>query len=177
MSLRQPLTAADPVFVATTEERGTHRDRVDHRRGRRRLWLDAAAGSPAPSRRRPRHPPNADASDDLARFAVRTEVDRAITRLRKLRLANRGSITLPFAFTEPGKVTYTLIAPGGRRVGTGSLTALRAGRNTVAVKFSAAGRRLLARPGPLKLQLRATFTPTRAGAKTQSARRTVTLRR
>ncbi len=174
VSLPQPLTAADPVFVATTEERGTVAI----------VSFTVAAVGPCGSTpppdtgAKPAPPPsNADASDDLARIAVSAEVDRAITRLRKLRLANRGSISLPFAFTEPGKVTYTLIAPGGRRVGTGSLTSLRAGRNTVAVKFSAAGRRLLARPGPLKLQLRATFTPTRAGAKTQSARRTVTLRR
>ena len=87
VDLPQPLTTADPVFMATTEAGGNRRDRVVHRGGRRPV-LTRRRRPDTGAKPGPRHPRTQTRPTISRGSPSAAEVDRAITRLRKLRLAN-----------------------------------------------------------------------------------------
>ena len=89
-------------------------------------------------------------------------------------LARSGSVTLPFAFPEPGRVDVQLLAKG-KVIGTGAKSSAMNGKAFLAVKLTAQGRTLLKRSKRLKVTLEGTFAASRAGATPQRASVKVTL--
>ena len=109
-------------------------------------------------------------TDTQVRLAVKSALRAPRTKLRSLPLQHRSRLDLPFTFPEAGSTRLDLIAKG-KVVATGTRTRTAGGLANVNIKLSAAAR--TAR----KLTLRATFTPSRAGAKPQRASVNVNLRR
>ena len=62
-------------------------------------------------------------------------------------------------------------------IGTGARATAVNGKTNVSVKLTAAGRKLLKRSKRLKVSVKATFTPSRAGAVPQRASLSVTVKR
>jgi hypothetical protein len=101
----------------------------------------------------------------------------SLRSFRLPRLAKRASVALPFAFPEPGTVTLELAAKG-KAIGSGTKRSTANGKLDVAVKLTAAGRKLLKRAKKsLKVTVKAGFVATRPGTSAQSTSVTVTLRR
>ena len=98
-----------------------------------------------------------------------------LKRLGLARLARGRTHKLPVALSQPGTVRFKLLARG-KVIGAGKKTAA-AGVRRVTVKLTAAGLRLLKGTKRLKLTLRGTFTPSRAGEVPQRASVRFTLRR
>jgi hypothetical protein len=100
-------------------------------------------------------------TDAELRRATKRGVVAAGARLRRARLGR--SVTLPFRCLEPGSIRFELRS--GRRVlGSGVTTVAERGEAKVKVPLTGAARRAR------RLTLIATFVPARAGAKSQSAR-------
>jgi hypothetical protein len=112
--------------------------------------------------------------------AVKASVGASGTSLRPLRLprlAKRRAVAVPFAFPEPGTVKLELVAKG-KTIGAGTKSSTANGKLDVAVKLTDAGRKLFKRTKKqLKVTVRGTFTPSRAGGNALSAASTVTLKR
>jgi hypothetical protein len=102
--------------------------------------------------------------------AIKSALRAPQSKLRSHALKRRTRLALPFAFPEAGTTRLELIARG-KVVATGTRKRTAGGRANVTLKLSAAARRAR------KLTLRATFTPSRAGAGPQRASIGVTLRR
>jgi len=105
-------------------------------------------------------------------------VTAAAARLKRLglaRLSRSRAFALPVTFTRPGAATFKLLAHG-KVIGRGTTNAT-AGVRRVTVTLTPAGRKLLKRATRLKLTLKGTFTPSRAGEVPQRASVSVTLRR
>jgi hypothetical protein len=97
--------------------------------------------------------------------------------LRLPRLAKRQSLLLPFAFPEAGTVKLDLVAKG-QTIGTGTKSSAANGKFDVSIKLTPAGRKLFKRTKKtLKVTLKGTFTPSRAGQGALNAGVTVTLKR
>ena len=97
--------------------------------------------------------------------------------LRLPRLAKRQSFLLPFAFPEAGTVKLDLVAKG-QTIGTGTKSSTANGKFDVSIKLTPAGRKLFKRTKKtLKVTLKGTFTPSRAGQGALNAGVTVTLKR
>jgi hypothetical protein len=112
--------------------------------------------------------------------AVKGSVGATGSSLRPLRLpklAKRQSVVLPFAFPEAGTVKLELVAKG-QTIGTGTKSSKENGKLDVSVKLTAAGRKLFKRAKKtLKVTVKGTFTPSRAGGSSLNAGVTVTLKR
>lgn len=98
-------------------------------------------------------------------------------RLRLLRVltGRGGAITLVLRAPGPGRLTAGARVPAAedRRIAQASTRVPRAGRIRLRLVPSAAGRRLLARPGPLRVRVRVSFR-SRAGRR-QALSRTLTI--
>jgi hypothetical protein len=94
------------------------------------------------------------------------------TALAARKLAHHTRFSVPFSFPEAGRIELRLSAHG-RTIASGARTGSQTAK--VTLRLSAAGRRLLRRTPKLNATLRATFTPSRAGATPQRASATVTL--
>jgi hypothetical protein len=91
-------------------------------------------------------------------------------------LARFGSVTLPFAFPEPGRVDIQLLAKN-KVIGTGTKSSATNGKMFLAVKLTTQGRTLLKRSKQLKVTLKGAFAASRNGAETSSTSLTVTMKR
>jgi hypothetical protein len=102
-------------------------------------------------------------------------VASAAARLKRLGLGGlcrSRTFTLPVTFPASGDAAFKLVARG-KVIGTGT----RSGERRVTIRLTAAGRRLLKRATRVKLTLKGTYTPSRAGEAPQRASVSVTLRR
>jgi hypothetical protein len=104
--------------------------------------------------------------------ALDASLETTGTALSRLKLARRTRLSLPFAFPEAGRIDLRVVVHG-RVIAAGSRTASQPGK--VTLKLSPAGHRLLRHTPKLKATLKATFTPSRAGATPQRASTKVTL--
>jgi hypothetical protein len=107
---------------------------------------------------------------------VRAATERAVAAtgaklgtLDPRQLARRGTVKLPFRFSEPGSVSLEVRDRTGAVLGTGAKRLDRAGMADVPTRWSAAGRRLLRHGRFANVVLSATFTPARAGAHTEKS--------
>jgi hypothetical protein len=91
-------------------------------------------------------------------------------------LARSGSVTLPFAFPEPGRVDLQLLAKN-TVIGTAAKSSAMNGKAFLAIKLTAQGRTLLKRSKRLKVTLKGAFAASRNGAETSSASLIVTMKR
>jgi hypothetical protein len=105
----------------------------------------------------------------VARASLKTRTAR--------RLASKATTALPFAFSEPGRVELRILA-GRRVIAAGSRSSAVNGRQVVTLELNASGRKLVKRAKQrLEVTIRAAFTPSRSGARTQTVSTSVTLRR
>jgi hypothetical protein len=178
VTLDTPLAAGQIAYVSTSWRSGS-------------LYLESSrratvGNCPAP----PPPPPATPAvpTDAQVLAAVKAALGKTGAKLRTLdpaALAKRKSVSLPFAFSEAGTAKLQLTTKVKRKgkkaktmvVGSGTKKLAAAGSANVPVKFTKAGRSLLKRSKSLKLTLKGTFTPARAGAKPQSASTSATLKR
>jgi hypothetical protein len=125
-------------------------------------------------------PPSGGPTEEQSHAALKGSVAATGSSLRPLRLprlAKRASVSLPFAFPEPGGVTLELVAKG-KAIGTGTKSSTANGKVNVSIKLTADGRKLLKRTKKkLKVTVKGTFTPSRTGGSAQSTAVTVTLKR
>ena len=180
VTLERPLQAGDVAYALTSAVTGN----VEIQSYRAVPVLDC----PLPPT--PVHPPPvatpeipqspAAPTDQEYLQAVKGSVAATGSSLRPLRLprlAKRSSFTLPFAFPEPGTVKLDLVAKG-QTIGSGSKTSASNGKVSVSISLTPAGRKLLKRTKrKLKVTLKGTFTPARAGGSARNAGVTVTLKR
>jgi hypothetical protein len=114
-----------------------------------------------------------------AQQALRASLSASGSGLRPLtpaKLARKSTLTLPFAFPEPGTIELRLTAKG-KLLGTASKTSPVNGKVATTLRLTSAGRALLKRSKRnLKVTLDGTFTPSRAGAAPQRAGASLTLR-
>ena len=111
--------------------------------------------------------------------AALVNVGRQLARIKPQSLARRANLPLTFAVPEAGTVKVTLRARAAHKtitLGSGSAAVRSAGHNEVNVKLTKAGRALLVRSKRLSITLRSVFDPTRAGVKTQTHKRSTTLK-
>jgi hypothetical protein len=175
VTLDRPLGVGQVAFVGTRFTSGSVTVFSDRQ--------VAVAACPPPPPPPPPPPTSKVPTDAQVLAAVKAALSQTGAKLRKLdtrTLAKRKSIALPFAFPEAGTAKLQLTTKVKRKstiVGTGSKAMGTAGTANVTVKLTKAGRLLLKRARSIKLTLKATFTPARAGAKPQSASTSVTLKR
>jgi hypothetical protein len=173
VTLQSPLAAGDVAFVVTQGLQANGAVGVEFIR-----YADVAACPVPPppatigatTTTTPAVPATPTDAQVLAK--VKTAVTSIAAKLKAFKtrqLGKRKSVGLRFAFSEPGKVKLTLTGPRGKPIGAGEATATVAGTRTVTVKLSAAGRKLLKAARKITLTAKATFTPARAGAKSQTA--------
>jgi hypothetical protein len=173
VTLPRPLIAGQVVYVATNLVAGAGADTMEL--DVERNTTVAACPSPPP----PPVPPTVVPTDGQVFAAIKAALGKTAAKLRKLdtaALAKRKRLTLPFRFAEAGTVRLQLKRKT-TAVGTGTKTLKAPGSANVTVKLTKAGRSLLKRAKSIKLTLKATFTPARAGAKPQAASMSVTLKR
>lgn len=111
--------------------------------------------------------------------AVKGSLSATVENLRTRttrRLARLSSVSLPFAFPEPGRVELQLVA-NNLVIGSGAKTSAINGKVILAVELTPAGRKLFKRSKKLKVTVKGAFTPSRNGAETSRASGTVTLKR
>ena len=171
VTLSRPLAAGDVVFVGSSklaEELAVSTAQVVAAKD------CTTAAPPKPGQDQPTNPDAPNGGPQRAPLSVTA----AAARLKRLGLARLGrsrAFALPVAFTQPGAATFKLLARG-KVIGKGTRNAT-AGDRRVTVTLTPAGRKLLKRATRLKLTLRGTFTPSRAGEVPQRASVSVTLRR
>ena len=179
VTLERPLAVGDVAYLKTEATVGS--TEIISFRGQQVLQCPdfgrRPPGTPGEAAPAPATSPAAPSSTQVL-VAVRASVSASRTGLKALSpraASRRATITLPFAFPEPGTVSLELLAKN-RVIGTGTKTLRVNGKANVAVKLSRSGRALLKRSKQLKVTLRGTFTPSRAGAGPQRASMSVTLR-
>jgi hypothetical protein len=181
VSLERPLAPGDVAYVTTATSDGTT-DVVSFRGLQVLQCPDFGRGpgsgqppvGPAPPTASPAAPTAAEVL-----LAVRAAVSASRSSLKPFtarKLARRPAFDLPFAFPEPGTAALELLAKD-KVIGSGTKAATLNGKANVSLTLTAAGRKLLKRSKKLKVTLRGTFTPSRAGAGPQRASMSVTLRR
>ena len=164
VSTARPLTAGDTAYAGAT---GLAEDTVviTYHAVRARACPAPPAGTD------PTAPGNAKPAA-LSLAAARARLQR----LGLKRLARRRSVTVAFRFPEPGTVRLRVVGTGGRQIAIGRRRVSRSGSAGVLVRISPAGRRFLRRSVRRQVTLRATFTPSRAGAAPRHASARFTLR-
>jgi hypothetical protein len=173
VTLSRPLAAGDGVYVAGSALSGE----VVVSTAQVVAAKDCTTATPPkPGQDQPKDPDAPKTGDGPQRATL--SVAAAAARLKRLGLARLGrsrAFALPVAFTQPGAATFKLLARG-KVIGKGTRSAT-AGDRRVTVTLTRAGRKLLKRATRLKLTLKGTFTPSRAGEAPQRASVSVTLRR
>jgi hypothetical protein len=180
VSVERPLDTGDVAYVETFTRDGSGNE-IHSARGKQVMPCYAEP---------PRRPPTSTApleqviaptpvtpTSAQALQAVKAALSATGSKLRTFtarQLSRMSTATLPFAFPEPGAVDLQLVAKD-QVVGTGTRAAAGNGRSTVTVALTAAGRKLLKRSKRLKVTLKGTFTPSRAGAAPQRASVKLTL--
>jgi hypothetical protein len=170
--LNRPIAAGDVLYAVTqrtwTEANGENVDVTS--KGRTALSPVCADKPPLPWPTPTPTPTPTPAAPTNAQ--VRAAVDAALVatgkKLRTLKVANRQSVALPFRFPEAGRVDLRLLS-GKTVLGRGHVATVAAGQARIAVKFTAAGRKLLKRSKHPRLTLTAGFNPTRSGASAQTS--------
>jgi hypothetical protein len=182
VSVERPLEAGDVAYVETVVRDGLGNE-TRSSRGKSVVpcWTPPVrtppAGTPPVEQVIAPSPVTPTAAQALQ--AVKAALSATGSKLRTFtprRLSRKSTVTLPFAFPEPGAVELQLVAKD-KVIGTGTRTATVNGKSTVTVTLTTAGRNQLKRAKRLKLTLKTTFTPSRAGAAPQRASTSVTLKR
>jgi hypothetical protein len=128
-------------------------------------------------------PPAVAPSDAQVLASVKLALATTGKQLRSLKLrklARKKQVSLAFGYPEAGTTRLELTTKVKKKtkvLGKGSRKRPKAGKANVTVKLTASARKLLKRSKHLKVTLKATFTPSRAGAKTQRASVTVMVKR
>jgi hypothetical protein len=180
VTLTRPLAAGDVAFVATQGLQSGGDVGVGSERDVKVAACPPTTGPVAPTITAVT-PTDAEVLAKLK--AALATAARRLKAQKTAKLARRKSLALPFAFSEPGTVKFTITAPGTKKkakavtVGSGAKTAAVTGTAVVTVKLTAVGRKLLKRARKVTLTLKATFTPKRAGAKAQTASARAVLKR
>ena len=182
VSLERPLALGDMVYVKTAASDGA--TEIHSSRGQPALpcWYDRPPERTPPSGPPPPNQPTIAASELTPTSAQMLQMVKgslsasgSSLRARTTRsLARFSAVAIPFAFPEPGRLDLELVAKN-KVIGTGAKTSAMNGKEILTVKLTTAGRTLSKRSKKLKITLRATFTPSRAGARPQRASVNVTL--
>jgi hypothetical protein len=184
VSVKRPLMAGDVAYAQTYANDGAT---AIHSLRRKQVKLCGDAGPstqivpPPPGPVPPPAPPVelVPTGAEMAQM-MRGSLSAAGSSLRTRttrRLAKANSVTLPFAFPEPGKVELQLVI-GKLVVATAAKSSAVNGKAFLTLPVSAQGRkRFKQTKKKLKVTITAAFTPARTGAETSRASSTVTLKR
>jgi hypothetical protein len=156
VTLSAPLSEEDIVFVSVGRDDGEPAYSAT-RMEPAEVCKDQPGATPTPDPRTPPSPADPTHPGKLSLGATRAALAKA-----KL----RAKLTLPITLPEPGRIDLRIVLKG-HTVAHGARTA--SGATKVTLKLKSHLRRVA------KVTLRATFTPSRAGAKTQRASVKVTL--
>lgn len=181
VTLERPLRPGDFAYALTSETVDETLEILSHRAVPvSECPLPPGPPAPVDTTVAPPPPPPPAPSNEQQLLAVKGSVGATGSSLRTLRLprlARRTSVVLPFAFPEPGTVTLELLAKG-KPIGSGTKSSTANGKVSVSVKLTPAGRKLLKRTKKkLKVTVKGTFTPSRAGGNALGTAVTVTLKR
>jgi hypothetical protein len=181
VSLERPLALGDMVYVKTAASDGATEIRSSRGEPALSCWYDPPPERTPPSGPPPNQPtiapPELTPTSAQMLQMVRGSLSASGSSLRARTtrsLARFSAVAIPFAFPEPGRVDLELVAKN-KVIGTGAKTSAMNGKEILTVKLTTAGRALLKRSKKLRITLRATFTPSRAGARPQRASVKVTL--
>jgi hypothetical protein len=185
VSLARPLAFGDIAYVMTATTMGDIDVRSSVGVPAAACWPDRTPDRPvAPAPPPPVNPVTVAPSELVPTNAqllqmVKGSLSASVSSLRTRTTRSLGrssSVSVPFAFPEPGRVDLQLLAKH-KVIGTAAKTSPTNGKAILGVRLTTVGRKLLKRSKQLKVTLRGTFAASRNGAATSSASLTLTMKR